>query len=164
MALPSTIHFSKSTASTGERKSQLTNFDPDDIKRVKVHPVECPKCKADLMVKPSVKVCPDCGYSLKKPSPEVIEELRTLYRQREHYNRALDRVIAKLEQGEQVSLWVENERKHYAREIEKVLAQISDLLMKQKSYKKWFEGDGKGPLPDWVYKVTGGLPGPDQAE
>jgi hypothetical protein len=51
------------------------------------------------------------------------------------------------------------ERERYARELDKVLAQISELLLKQKTYKKWFNGDGKGLLPDWVYDVTGGRPG-----
>jgi rRNA maturation endonuclease Nob1 len=38
-----------------------------EIKRVKLHSVKCPKCKADLMVKPTEKVCPVCGDSLAKP-------------------------------------------------------------------------------------------------
>jgi hypothetical protein len=104
------------------------------------------------MVKASEKKCPKCKYQLNRPSPEVIEKLRNLYRQREHYNRALDRLLMK------------NEREQYATALDKVLAQISELLLKQETYKKWFIGDGKGPLPDWVYEVTGGRPGPDQAE
>ena len=124
----------------------MTSLDPEEIKRVKLHAVKCPKCKADLMVKPSVKKCPECKYPLDRPSPETIEKLRTLYRQREHYNRALDRMFTKAE------------REHYATALDKVLAQISELLLKQKTYKKWFEADGKGLLPDWVYEVTGGRP------
>ena len=43
---------------------QMTTLDPDEIKRVKLHAVKCPKCKADLMIKPEDKVCPVCGGSL----------------------------------------------------------------------------------------------------
>jgi rRNA maturation endonuclease Nob1 len=46
---------------------KMTSLDPDEIKRVKLHPVKCPKCKADLMIKPTEKVCPVCGSSLPKP-------------------------------------------------------------------------------------------------
>jgi len=45
-----------------------------------------------------------------------------------------------------------------------VSAQINKLLSKQEYYKKWFDGDGKVPLPDWIYEVTGGRPGPSQVE
>jgi len=38
-----------------------------EIKRVKLHAVKCPKCKADLMVKSDDKVCPVCESSLSKP-------------------------------------------------------------------------------------------------
>jgi rRNA maturation endonuclease Nob1 len=48
-------------------RNLMTSFDPDDIKRVKLHSVKCPKCKANLMVKPDDKVCPVCGGSLPKP-------------------------------------------------------------------------------------------------
>jgi len=41
--------------------------DPPEIKRVKVHPVKCPKCKVTVMVKASDKVCPVCGSELPKP-------------------------------------------------------------------------------------------------
>jgi rRNA maturation endonuclease Nob1 len=45
----------------------MTSLDPDDIKRVKVHAVKCPKCKLTPMVKPDEKVCPVCGgFLLKK--------------------------------------------------------------------------------------------------
>ena len=47
-------------------RNQMTHLDPDEIKRVKLHAVKCPKCKADLMVKPTEKVCPVCGGSLPK--------------------------------------------------------------------------------------------------
>jgi rRNA maturation endonuclease Nob1 len=40
---------------------------PDEIKRVKLHKVKCPKCKANLMVRPTEKVCPVCGNTLLKP-------------------------------------------------------------------------------------------------
>ena len=36
----------------------MTSQDPDEIKRVKVHAVKCPKCKADLMLEPTEKVYP----------------------------------------------------------------------------------------------------------
>ena len=39
----------------------MTSLDPDEIKRVKLHTVKCPKCKADLMIKATEKVCPVCG-------------------------------------------------------------------------------------------------------
>jgi len=32
-----------------------------EIKRVKLYPHKCPKCKADLMIRPTEKVCPVCG-------------------------------------------------------------------------------------------------------
>jgi rRNA maturation endonuclease Nob1 len=45
----------------------MTSIDPDEIKRVKLHPAKCPKCKADLVIRPTEKVCPVCGSSLLKP-------------------------------------------------------------------------------------------------
>jgi rRNA maturation endonuclease Nob1 len=42
-------------------------LEPEEIKRVKLHPVKCSKCKADLMIRPTEKVCPVCGGSLPKP-------------------------------------------------------------------------------------------------
>ncbi len=114
----------------------MSSLDPDEIKRVEVHVVKCPKCKLTVKVKPSEKKCPKCKYTLNRPSPEVIEKLRTLYRERERNTRSLVEVSA----------------------------QINKLLSKQKYYKKWFDGDGKVPLPDWIYEVTGGRPGPSQVE
>jgi rRNA maturation endonuclease Nob1 len=46
---------------------KMTDLDPDEIKRVKLHPVKCSKCKANRMIKPTEKVCPVCGSSLSKP-------------------------------------------------------------------------------------------------
>ena len=69
---------------------KMTSLDPDEIKRVKVHVGKCPGCKLTVKVKPSEKKCPKCKYTLNKPSPEVIEKLRPLYREREHCKRALD--------------------------------------------------------------------------
>jgi rRNA maturation endonuclease Nob1 len=43
-----------------------TSLDPDETKRVELHAVKCPKCKADLIVEPTEKVCPVCGGSLPK--------------------------------------------------------------------------------------------------
>jgi rRNA maturation endonuclease Nob1 len=45
-------------------RNLMTSLDPDEIKRVKLHPVKCPKCKLTVMVKPTEKVCPVCGSSL----------------------------------------------------------------------------------------------------
>ncbi len=51
-----------------KRKSCMDSTpDPDEIKRVKLHAVKCPKCKANLMIKPTEKVCPVCGGLLPKP-------------------------------------------------------------------------------------------------
>ena len=134
--------------------------------KVILRSVECPGCKLTVKVKPSEKKCPKCKYPLDRPSPEVIEKLKILYREREHYNRALDRAISKLEKyrDQPVSLSARSERERYAKELEQVLVQISELLLKQETYKKWFETDGKGLLPGWVYEVTGGRPGPEKIE
>ena len=45
----------------------MTSLDPDEIKRVKLQAVKCPKCKLTPMVKPTEKVCPVCGSALLKP-------------------------------------------------------------------------------------------------
>ena len=46
----------------------MTNFPAsDEIKRVKVHPVKCPKCKLTPMVKLDDKVCSVCGGPLPTP-------------------------------------------------------------------------------------------------
>ena len=146
----------------------MSNLDPDEIKRVKVHVVKCPKCKLTVKVKPSEKKCPKCKYTLNRPSPEVIEKLRALYREREHYNRALDRVLTQIAREYYLPplerMPAERERERNARSLVEVSAQINKLLTKQEYYKKWFDGDGKVPLPDWVYEVTGGRPGPSQVE
>jgi rRNA maturation endonuclease Nob1 len=55
------------TALTGEGKSSL---DPREIKRVKVYPVKCPKCKLTAVVKATVKVCPVCGGPLPSPGKQ----------------------------------------------------------------------------------------------
>jgi rRNA maturation endonuclease Nob1 len=39
----------------------MTSLDSDDIKRVKIHPVKCSKCKLTIMAKPDDKMCPVCG-------------------------------------------------------------------------------------------------------
>jgi rRNA maturation endonuclease Nob1 len=41
-------------------------LDPDEIKRVKVHPVKCPKCKFTIIVNLIEGVCPVCGSALAK--------------------------------------------------------------------------------------------------
>ena len=114
--------------------------------KVKLRSVECPRCKLTVKVKPSEKKCPKCKYPLDRPSPEVIDKLRNMYRMRDTYNRAMDRAE------------IQKERKHYAGKLHEVLARISELLLKQKTYKKWFDEDGNGLLPDWGYEVTGGRP------
>ena len=63
-SLPVSDHQSKTFLNL---RNMMTSLDPDEIKRVKLHPVKCPKCKADLMIKPTEKVCPVCGSSLPKP-------------------------------------------------------------------------------------------------
>ena len=147
---------------------KMTSPDPDEIKRVKVHVGKCPGCKLTVKVKPSEKKCPKCKYKLNRPSPEVIEKLRTLYRERDHYNRTLDGVLAQIEReyylppSERAP--AERERERNTRSLVEVSAQINKLLSKQEYYKKWFDGDGKVPLPDWIYEVTGGRPGPGQVE
>jgi rRNA maturation endonuclease Nob1 len=62
--LPVSDHQSKTFLTL---RNIMTSLDPDEIKRVKLHPVKCPKCKANLMIRPSEKVCPVCGSSLLKP-------------------------------------------------------------------------------------------------
>jgi rRNA maturation endonuclease Nob1 len=58
--LPVSDHQSKTFLNL---RNLMTSLDPDEIKRVKLHPVKCSKCKADLMIRPSEKVCPVCGGS-----------------------------------------------------------------------------------------------------
>ena len=41
-------------------------MNPDEIKRVKLHSVKCPKCKINLMIRPTEKVCPVCRGMLEK--------------------------------------------------------------------------------------------------
>jgi rRNA maturation endonuclease Nob1 len=45
----------------------MTSFDPNEIKRIKGHPVKCPRCKLTVLVKPGDEVCPVCGSKLPKP-------------------------------------------------------------------------------------------------
>ena len=55
-------------------------LDPEEIKRVKLQAVKCPKCKANLMIKPTEKVCPVCGSQLpnrKKQNENFKEGART---------------------------------------------------------------------------------------
>jgi hypothetical protein len=53
----------------GEKINQLViSTDPDEIKRVKVHPIKRPNCKLTVMVEPSDKVCPVYGSSLSIPA------------------------------------------------------------------------------------------------
>ena len=63
--LPVSDHQSKTFLTL---RNIMTSLDPDEIKRVKLHAVKCPKCKANLMIKPTEKVCPVCGGSLPKPA------------------------------------------------------------------------------------------------
>ena len=98
----------------------------------------------------------------------MIEKLRTLYREREHCKRALDRVLAQLEREHYIPpserVPAERKRERITRSLVEVSAQINKLLSKQEYYKKWFDGDGKVPLPEWIYEVTGGRPGPGEVE
>ena len=50
--------------STEETKGRRNNLHPDETKRVKLHSVKCPKYKANLMIRPTEKVCPVCGSAL----------------------------------------------------------------------------------------------------
>jgi len=63
-------------------RNQMTHLDPDEIKRVKLHPVKCSKCKANLMIRPTEKVCPVCGGSLPAPKNSPL-----------HNNPALERPV-----------------------------------------------------------------------
>jgi rRNA maturation endonuclease Nob1 len=47
-------------------RNLMTSFDPDEIKRVRVTPIKCPKCKLTVMARPEDKVCPVCGGLLSK--------------------------------------------------------------------------------------------------
>ena len=49
------------------QRNIMTSFDPAEVKRVKLHPVKCPKCKLTVRVKLDDKVCPACEGSLPKP-------------------------------------------------------------------------------------------------
>jgi len=44
----------------------MASLDPTEIKRVKVHPVKCPRCKVTVVIKPDDKVFSVCGGSLPK--------------------------------------------------------------------------------------------------
>jgi hypothetical protein len=63
-SLPVSDHKSKTFLNL---RNLMTSLDPDEINRVKLHPVKCPKCKADLMIKSTEKVCPVCRIVLPKP-------------------------------------------------------------------------------------------------
>ena len=39
----------------------MTSLETVEIERAKLHSVKCSRCKADLMVRPTEKVCPVCG-------------------------------------------------------------------------------------------------------
>jgi rRNA maturation endonuclease Nob1 len=43
-----------------------STLEPDEIQKVKLHSAKCPKCKANLMIEPTEKVCSLCGVSAKK--------------------------------------------------------------------------------------------------
>jgi rRNA maturation endonuclease Nob1 len=45
----------------------MTSLDPNEIKRVKVHPVKCSRCKLTVMVQLDDVVCPVCGGALLRP-------------------------------------------------------------------------------------------------
>jgi hypothetical protein len=51
-----------------QRMMRMINLDPDEIKRVKLPPSKCPQCKANLIIRPTEKVCPVCGGLLPKPA------------------------------------------------------------------------------------------------
>ena len=45
-------------------RNLMTSLEAVEIERAKLHSVKCPKCKADLMIKPDEEVCPVCGSEL----------------------------------------------------------------------------------------------------
>jgi uncharacterized Zn finger protein (UPF0148 family) len=53
-------------------RNLMTSLEAVEIERAKLHAIKCPKCKADLMIKPTEKVCPIRGDALpvqkKQPS------------------------------------------------------------------------------------------------
>lgn len=66
-----------------------------------------------------------------RPTDEVMQELRTLYIQRQTLSN----------------------------QINGVLDRIGYLLHQQEDYKEWFRGDGLiDSLPPWIHEVTGGRP------
>ena len=42
----------------------MTSLETVKIERAKLHALKCPKCKADLLIRPTEKVCPVCGTAL----------------------------------------------------------------------------------------------------
>ena len=53
----------------GEKINQLViSIDPDEIKRVIVHPIKWSNCKLTVMLEPSDKVCPVYGSSFSIPA------------------------------------------------------------------------------------------------
>ena len=42
----------------------MTSLETVEIERAKLHSVKCSKCKVNLMIKPTEKVCPVCGTAL----------------------------------------------------------------------------------------------------
>jgi hypothetical protein len=61
-----------------ERKLPGNSSMVDNFKKAKFHKVKCFQCKASLLIKPSVKVCPICEGSLR--FPEMLKEKQYIVR------------------------------------------------------------------------------------
>jgi len=55
----------KSTGLAKERKLSGNSSMVDYLKKAKFHKVKCPLCKASLLIKATVKVCPICEGTLR---------------------------------------------------------------------------------------------------
>jgi rubrerythrin len=67
---------SNSSGLAKERKLLGNSSMVDYSKKAKFHKVKCPQCKASLLIKPTVKVCPICEASLR--SLEALKEKQYL--------------------------------------------------------------------------------------
>jgi len=61
-----------------ERKLPSNSSMVDNFKKAKFHKVKCSQCKASLLIKASVQVCPICAGSLR--FPEVLKEKQYIVR------------------------------------------------------------------------------------
>jgi len=47
----------------------------EEVKRIKLYAVQCPKCRTNLMIRPTEKVCPVCVSKLPKPAKHLSTNL-----------------------------------------------------------------------------------------